>query len=97
MTTLTNARVVTPHEVPEPGRVTFSGPTITGVGTGEAPAADADVHDLGKAYVLPGFVDPHLHGGDAASVGSGDPAEVRRAAAGTGPASSPAPFRRRPG
>ncbi|MGY0459216.1 N-acetylglucosamine-6-phosphate deacetylase [Kitasatospora sp. cg17-2] len=82
MTTLTNARVVTPHEVLEPGWVTFSGPTITGVGTGAAPAAaDDDVHDLANAYLLPGFVDLHLHGGDGASVGSGDPDEVRRAVA----------------
>ncbi|MFB8204177.1 hypothetical protein [Kitasatospora purpeofusca] len=50
MTTLTNAHVVTPHEVLEPGWVTFSGPTIAGVGTGEAPAAAADGHDVRIAF-----------------------------------------------
>ncbi|GGV29490.1 hypothetical protein GCM10010182_60770 [Actinomadura cremea] len=39
-------------------------------------AADAEVHDLGSDYVLPGFVDLHMHGGDGAQVPTEDPQEI---------------------
>src|SRR5262249_34936680 len=37
--------------------------------------------DLGGAWVLPGFVDMHVHGGGGAAYTAGDPDEARRAAA----------------
>ncbi len=40
--------------------VVFDGPSIIGVGTGRAPAADQRI-DAGGRCVLPGFVDSHTH------------------------------------
>ncbi|MDP5183489.1 N-acetylglucosamine-6-phosphate deacetylase [Blastococcus sp. BMG 814] len=40
----------------------LDGGTITAAGTGDAPAAD-DVVELDGAWVTPGFVDLHVHGG----------------------------------
>ena len=63
MTVLAQARVVTPDAVLDPGWVELAGPGIVGVGRGRR--ADADV-DLGGAWVVPGFVDLHMHGGGGA-------------------------------
>jgi N-acetylglucosamine-6-phosphate deacetylase len=43
-------------------------------------AAEPTVDDLGGRYLLPGFVDIHVHGGGGASYTSADPDEARRAA-----------------
>ncbi|SHG14171.1 N-acetylglucosamine 6-phosphate deacetylase [Jatrophihabitans endophyticus] len=60
MTVLAGARVVTPDAVLDPGWVAVEGTRIAAVGAGAPPAAAAD---LGGAWVLPGFVDLHVHGG----------------------------------
>lgn len=77
MTTLANARVVTPEGVLEPGWLRVENGEIAAVGPGAAP----DAGDLGGAWVLPGFVDMHVHGGGGAAYTSGDPDEARTAAA----------------
>src|SRR5690242_6027909 len=59
---LTGARVVTPAGVLTDGWVRLSGGTIAGVGTGPPPPAAAPV-DLAGAWLLPGFIDVHVHGG----------------------------------
>jgi N-acetylglucosamine-6-phosphate deacetylase len=59
---LGNARVVTPSGVLDRGRVTIEGSQIAGVAADSAPPA-ADVLDLGGAWLLPGFIDIHVHGG----------------------------------
>lgn len=61
MTVLTGARVVTPTGVLEPGWVSLSGSTIDAVGSGAHP--DGEVVDLGGGWLLPGFIDLHVHGG----------------------------------
>ncbi|TQS40280.1 N-acetylglucosamine-6-phosphate deacetylase [Cryptosporangium phraense] len=58
MTLLTNARVVTPSGVLDPGWVRVDGTSIAEIGSGEASGVD-----LGGAWVLPGFIDLHVHGG----------------------------------
>ncbi|MCF3963149.1 N-acetylglucosamine-6-phosphate deacetylase, partial [Streptomyces fuscigenes] len=55
---------------------------IHSLGTGRPPQAPARVVDLGGRLVVPGFVDPHCHGGAGHSVYTGDPDDVRAAAAG---------------
>jgi N-acetylglucosamine-6-phosphate deacetylase len=70
MTVLGNARVVTPDAVVE-GWLRIDGDRIAGVGAGTPPAGD-DVTDAGGAYLLPGFIDLHVHGGGGASMTSGD-------------------------
>jgi N-acetylglucosamine-6-phosphate deacetylase len=79
--TLANARVVTRRRVLDPGWVTFEGETITGVGAGEPPPGSDDVHDLNGLYVLPGFIDVHMHGGGGAQITTDDADEILRAVA----------------
>jgi N-acetylglucosamine-6-phosphate deacetylase len=51
-----------------------------GGGGGHAqPAGGTPVHDLGGAWLVPGFVDMHVHGGGGAWLSSADPQEVGRA------------------
>ncbi|GAA3401775.1 N-acetylglucosamine-6-phosphate deacetylase [Paenibacillus hodogayensis] len=61
---ITNATIVTEHEVIEGGHIVLSGGTIEAIGRGPA-AADsaAETIDAAGGWVLPGFVDVHVHGG----------------------------------
>lgn len=79
MTVLANARVVTPHRVLDPGWLAFTDGRIVGVGSGEPPATSEDVHDLGRDYVVPGFIDLHMHGGGGAQITTDDPQEILHA------------------
>lgn len=64
MTVLSHARVVTPGGVLDDGWVSVAGTRITGTGTGAAPEATGGGRtDLGGAWLLPGFIDLHMHGG----------------------------------
>ena len=76
--TLAGARVVTPGGVLDPGWVRVDGGLIEAVGPG-VPAGS--VTDLSGRWVLPGFVDMHVHGGGGASFTEGGEAQARRAAA----------------
>lgn len=78
---LANARVVLPHGVLDPGWVVVAAGRISGVGRGDPPASDGQLYDLGRDYVLPGFVDLHMHGGGGAQVTTDDPQEILRAIA----------------
>ncbi|WP_034271737.1 N-acetylglucosamine-6-phosphate deacetylase [Haloechinothrix halophila] len=83
MTVLRSARVVAGDRVLDRGWVRVEGARIVEVGDGAAPGDDAtpDGHiDLGGAWLVPGFVDIHVHGGGGASFCAGDPAQARRAA-----------------
>lgn len=70
VTTLGGGRIVTPAGVIEDGWLQIDAGTITHVGDG-APPAPPD-QDLEGAWVLPGFVDIHTHGGGDASYMTGD-------------------------
>ena len=59
---LAGARVVTPAGVLADAWVHLDGGAIVAV-TRDRPAADAPVSDLQGAWLLPGFVDLHVHGG----------------------------------
>jgi N-acetylglucosamine-6-phosphate deacetylase len=79
---LANARVVTARAVLDPGWVWIQGPDIAGVGRGDPPARAGDeLIDVGGNYVLPGFIDLHMHGGGGAQVTTDDADEIRRAVA----------------
>jgi N-acetylglucosamine-6-phosphate deacetylase len=61
-------------------------PGSNGAARSDGPAADgparfdgAPVHDLDGAWLVPGFVDLHVHGGGGAWLSSTDPTEVGRA------------------
>jgi N-acetylglucosamine-6-phosphate deacetylase len=78
---LSGGRVVTPEGVLSPGWIRLAGSRIDAVGPGEPPApAGLAVTDLRGAWVLPGFVDMHVHGGGGASFTEGTAEDARRAA-----------------
>ena len=77
---LTDARVVTPDEVLDPGWVAVHGDRIAGVGAGDAPDNGEHVA-LGGRHLVPGFVDLHVHGGGGHAMQSADAVEIRRAVA----------------
>jgi N-acetylglucosamine-6-phosphate deacetylase len=80
----TGGRVVTPHRVIVDGWVLVRGGRIAAVGEpGERAAVDpagATVVELAGRYLVPGFVDLHVHGGGAATFDEGA-AAVRTAVA----------------
>jgi N-acetylglucosamine-6-phosphate deacetylase len=66
---IAGAGVVTPEEVLEPGWLQVDDRTISAVASGEPPGP-VDV-DLADSWVVPGFVDIHVHGAAGASFGDG--------------------------
>ena len=78
---LSGGRVVTPEGVLSPGWIRLAGSRIDAVGPGEPPAPTRLPRtDLGGAWVLPGFVDMHVHGGGGTSFTEGTAEDARRAA-----------------
>jgi N-acetylglucosamine-6-phosphate deacetylase len=79
VTVLVGGRVVTLDGVLDPGWIRVSDDRIAEVGPGACgPHADADAVTLDGRWLLPGFVDIHVHGGGGASFQSGDGDEVAR-------------------
>ena len=76
---LAGGRVVTPDGILEGAWVHLADGEIASVGFGR-PAIDAPVVDLQGAWLLPGFVDVHMHGGGGHSV-STSPADMEAAVA----------------
>jgi N-acetylglucosamine-6-phosphate deacetylase len=80
---LTGGRVVTPDGVLSPGWIRLAGDLIDAVGAGDAgrqPASGLPAVDLRGQWMLPGFVDMHVHGGGGTSFTEGTIGEARRAA-----------------
>jgi N-acetylglucosamine-6-phosphate deacetylase len=81
---LTGGRVVTPEGVLSPGWIRVAGNLIDAVGPGMAIPplpAGLPVTDLHGHWVLPGFVDLHVHGGGGTSFTEGPADDARHAAA----------------
>jgi N-acetylglucosamine-6-phosphate deacetylase len=79
MLLLAGGRVVTPDGVLSPGWIRLAGPVIDAVGPGDAPGQPAV--GLRGQWVLPGFVEVHVHGGGGASFTEGTIDQARQAAA----------------
>jgi len=78
---LSGGRVVTPAGVLSPGWIRLAGSRIDAVGPGEPPRAPGlPVTDLRGQWVLPGFVDMHVHGGGGTSFTQGTAEDARAAA-----------------
>ncbi|MEV0261523.1 N-acetylglucosamine-6-phosphate deacetylase [Streptomyces sp. NPDC050617] len=83
-TVLSGARVVLPSGVVEDGRVTVEGRRVVDAGTASPDGAGAPspagrgatALDLTGHWIVPGFVDMHLHGGGGASFSSGTAEEA---------------------
>lgn len=65
--------------VDEEGWLELAGGRIAAAGAGQPPRAPD--HDLAGRWVVPGFIDVHVHGGGGASFGSEDVEDARRAIA----------------
>ncbi|MBW3601444.1 MAG: N-acetylglucosamine-6-phosphate deacetylase [Actinobacteria bacterium] len=78
---MVNARVVVDDRIVEPGHVVVAAGRILSAGAGEPPGAGAERVDLARAWLLPGFVDPHVHGGGGGDFTRADPASHAQAAA----------------
>ena len=74
---LANARVVTPEGVVDQGWVAIEDGRIGAVGAGSPPPG---AEDLAGAWLLPGFIDVHMHGGGGHDV-AGSPDELAKAVA----------------
>jgi N-acetylglucosamine-6-phosphate deacetylase len=79
--TYANARVVTLRRVLDPGWVTVDGGVIAGVGAGDPPPSAPEAVDVARRWLLPGFVDVHMHGGGGAQITTEDADEILRAVA----------------
>jgi len=79
---LAGGRLVTPGAVLDPGWVRLAGTVIQALGPGEPPdEPGVPVTNLRGCWVLPGFVDMHVHGGGGFSFTEGTGADACRAAA----------------
>lgn len=58
-----NGRVITPSWIIPNGTILITGSTITEISDRNIDAPDAVVFDANGAYVSPGFIDIHVHGG----------------------------------
>jgi N-acetylglucosamine-6-phosphate deacetylase len=79
---LAGGRVVTPGGVLSPGWIQLAGRLIDAVGQGGPPEpylAASPVTDLRGRWVLPGFVDVHVHGGGGTSFTEGSADDARNA------------------
>jgi N-acetylglucosamine-6-phosphate deacetylase len=85
---LTGGMIVTPRGVLTPGWIRLAGNLVDAVGTGDPPewlaaewlAPEWPAVDLRGQWVLPGFVDMHVHGGGGASFTEGTENDARKAA-----------------
>ena len=80
---LVRARVVTTEGVLSPGWIRVTGNRIDAIGPGLPPAEQdpgLDVVDLPGQWLLPGFVDIHVHGGGGTSFTEGTGDDARNAA-----------------
>jgi N-acetylglucosamine-6-phosphate deacetylase len=77
MLLLANGRIVTPDGVLSPGWIRLAGPVIDALGPGDAPQPAID---LRGQWVLPGFIDIHVHGGGGTSFTDGTQDDARKAA-----------------
>ena len=74
-------RIVCPGETLD-GYVVVEGGAISWVGPAlDAPPAGAEqMLDLGDRWVVPGYIDPHVHGGGGAECNASDPDEIEAVA-----------------
>jgi N-acetylglucosamine-6-phosphate deacetylase len=78
MLVLSNAHLVTPSRIVQHGWLAVDGDRIAALGEGPPPAADHV--DLQGGWIVPGYVDLHVHGGGGHAFNSADPSALVAAA-----------------
>jgi N-acetylglucosamine-6-phosphate deacetylase len=73
---ISGGKVVTPDGVLDPGWLEVENGTITALGQGYPELSGATVTDVAGAWVVPGFVDIHCHGGGGEAFTDTDPLRV---------------------
>ncbi|MET0134239.1 MAG: N-acetylglucosamine-6-phosphate deacetylase [Kibdelosporangium sp.] len=73
---ISGGKVVTPDGVLDPGWLEVENGTITALGQGHPEQSGATVTDVAGAWVVPGFVDIHCHGGGGEAFTDTDPLRV---------------------
>lgn len=76
---ISGGKVVTPDGVLDPGWLEVENGTITAIGHGHPEPSGATVTDVAGAWVLPGFVDIHCHGGGGEAFTVADPLRITTA------------------
>ncbi|MFI6348229.1 N-acetylglucosamine-6-phosphate deacetylase [Streptomyces sp. NPDC050560] len=76
-----NGRFTGSDTAAEPGWLLVRDGLVHALGHGTPPDVPEPVEELRGGLVVPGFVDPHCHGGGGHCVYTGDPDDVRAAAA----------------
>lgn len=77
---ISNGRLLTPNGIIPNGTVLITGQTITAISTRPIDVPDAVEIDAKGAYVSPGFIDIHVHGGGGADFMDGNVAAFRQIA-----------------
>mgnify|MGYP000862261573 CR=1 FL=1 len=67
-----NGRVVTPEEIIKPGYISTSEGIIEEVGAGTPTDLHGEVVDLDGDYIVPGYIDIHIHGAGGADMRDGN-------------------------
>lgn len=80
MLTLKNGRILTPYRMLDSTDIQCSNGKITAVGVDCSPSGGETI-DLTDMYVMPGFIDSHVHGGGGCEFWSDDPGEILQGAA----------------
>ncbi|ALG14271.1 N-acetylglucosamine-6-phosphate deacetylase [Kibdelosporangium phytohabitans] len=73
---ISGAKVVTPDGVIDPGWLEVENGTITAIGSGHPEQSGVPVTDAAGAWVVPGFVDIHCHGGGGEAFTDTDPLRI---------------------
>ena len=72
---LYNGRIVTPETTLEAGWLAFDGGQIVDIGVGRPPTGGSS-RDVDGGWVLPGFIDMHVHGGNGLFAQNAEPSEI---------------------
>lgn len=77
---ITGGRVITPNAVISPGNVLVVGCRLAAIGQAAKPANGISIREISAdgCWVVPGFIDLHLHGGNGSDVMDGSPDSFQR-------------------
>ena len=77
-----NGTIITPFEILEDKVVISEGPIIASIENGNFKkfGIDVEIIDAGGSYIIPGFIDLHVHGGGSFDTMDGTPGSLENIA-----------------